>query len=140
MTIILVRYSESQIGTRGKLITTDKNGNLKEFHTLEKQWKNNQNQISCIPTGKYPISFEYSPSFKQNLWELKNVPNRNEIKIHPANKESQLLGCIALGKTITPSGIGLSKKAIEEFHSLLNTSANHIIHIVSTNLIPTTIQ
>jgi hypothetical protein len=65
--------------------------------TLELGWKNNQRNISCIPAGTYPMEWEYSSKFKQHLWELKNVPNRSEIKFHVANYSRQLNGCIAVG-------------------------------------------
>lgn len=65
--------------------------------SLERGWVDNQNRISCVPVGTYPLKLEYSPKFKKKLWELYNVPNRTECKFHVANYWWQLNGCIALG-------------------------------------------
>lgn len=65
---------------------------------LELPWLNNVAQKSCAPAGDYLAVLEYSPSFKYNLFELKNVPGRSEIKIHIANHARELLGCLAPGR------------------------------------------
>lgn len=65
--------------------------------TLELPWKDNLPKISCIPDGEYEVEKTYSPSFKKQLWLIKNVPNRSGIRIHSANFVSELLGCIAPG-------------------------------------------
>jgi hypothetical protein len=51
----------------------------------------------CIPCGVYPIVWEYSPKFKCNLWELKNVSGRSEIKVHVGNSTKDTEGCILVG-------------------------------------------
>lgn len=65
--------------------------------TLELPWHGNKPRTSCVPAGKYPLKLEWSPAFGRDLWELKNVPGRSEVKIHPANYTAQLRGCIAPG-------------------------------------------
>ncbi len=65
--------------------------------SLERGWRNNESNVSCVPAGEYPLKLEYSPRFKKDLWELKEVPNRSEAKFHSANYWNQLNGCIALG-------------------------------------------
>lgn len=74
----------------------------------------------CIPCGVYPISWEYSPKFKCNLWELKNVQDRSEIKVHAGNTVDDTQGCVLLGldaetgeEAIFQSGL-----AIEMFNEL----------------------
>ncbi|RTL03796.1 hypothetical protein EKK58_12100 [Candidatus Dependentiae bacterium] len=74
----------------------------------------------CIPCGVYPIVWEYSPKFKRELWELKNVPNFTEIKIHAGNTVDHTQGCILLGldaetgdESIFHSGL-----AVEMFNEL----------------------
>lgn len=56
-----------------------------------------ENVNYLIPNGVYKALYEYSPKFDQKLWELKGIPERREIKIHPANFARQLKGCIAIG-------------------------------------------
>ena len=53
--------------------------------SLERGWRNNQNNISCVPEGVYPLKLEYSPRFRKDLWELYDVPGRSECKFHAAN-------------------------------------------------------
>lgn len=64
---------------------------------LKIQFMSLENNLKKIPTGTYDLKLDYSPSFKMNLWELYNVPNRSECKIHVANYPKELEGCIAIG-------------------------------------------
>ena len=79
------------------LVLSNTNQPLFASLSLERGWRDNQNGVSCIPVGKYPMKLEYSNRFKTDLWEIKNVPNRSETKFHAANYWNQLEGCIALG-------------------------------------------
>lgn len=96
--------------------------------SLERGWRNNQNSISCVPEGTYPLKYEYSPRFKKKLWELYDVPNRSECKFHAANYWRQLNGCIALGnKHVDIDGDGdtdvtSSREVMKKFHLLLENS------------------
>ncbi len=65
--------------------------------SLERGWRNNERNVSCIPSGEYDLKFEYSDKFERKLWEIKDVPNRSECKFHSANYWFQLQGCVALG-------------------------------------------
>ena len=62
--------------------------------TCEPPWKNNVPNVSCVPEGLYLCVLEYSPRFEKNLYELKNVPDRSEIKFHPISYSDQTNGCI----------------------------------------------
>ena len=64
---------------------------------IERGDRNNKRNVSNVPPGTYPLVYEYSPRFRKHLWELKDVPNRSECKIHQANFWDQLNGCIAPG-------------------------------------------
>lgn len=61
--------------------------------TLEKPWRNNRKNRSCIPEGIYTI--ERNTTGKHQFYGVTNVPSRTFIEIHPANKQDQLAGCIA---------------------------------------------
>lgn len=63
---------------------------------IERGDRNNEQNISNVPTGTYPLIWESSPKFGM-VWELKDVPNRSECKIHAANMWNQINGCIAPG-------------------------------------------
>lgn len=70
-----------------------------ECCTLELPWKDNKNDVSCIPAGRYKGRKIVSPS-NGNCIEIMDVVNRTHIQIHSANYVRQLLGCIAVGKTM----------------------------------------
>jgi len=133
--IHLVRsiYEEKQ--TLGNLFVMDGTSILFQCKTLELPWKENQQNISCVPPGSYPILFEYSPAFQMNLWELKEVPNRSEIKIHQANYFNQLRGCIAIGdKHIFINNdqfkdLRNSRRTLERFHEAMGTQSMSYIYI-----------
>ena len=88
--------------------------------TIELPWKNNEPRISCIPEGKYALEKRYSPHHQWHL-ELKDVPGRQLILIHPANDAlHELLGCIAPVSVITGMGKGnFSRLAFKKITSLL---------------------
>lgn len=91
-TVTLKRISDDGIETRG-ILTVD---SLK-FHTLERPWKNNQHDISCIPKGEYPCEWAFMIDMKSWHYEITDVSDRDRIFFHGANEYFQLAGCIALG-------------------------------------------
>lgn len=102
MIATLIRQTSDEQGTFG-IFTI----NEKSYFSLELPNKNNQPNISCVPTGEYNVFLRFSPHFKKNLYCLHNVPNRSTILIHGANfagdeelgYQTHLQGCIALGKS-----------------------------------------
>lgn len=77
------------------------------WFTVERPWLQNAPSVSCIPAGTYPLKlgFFYSgdgiggkPDYP--AYELQDVPGRALIKIHRANRASQVKGCIAIGKEL----------------------------------------
>ena len=125
-TIKIIRDWQDENQTLGKCTIYDNNNKpLFSAISLERGWRNNANNISCVPLGTYTVVLEYSPRFKMNLWELKNVPNRSECKFHSANYWFQLNGCIALGRTILDinndgyNDVTSSKSTMKAFHKIL---------------------
>lgn len=98
--VILVRDLYDKAYTIGTLMVYD--GPLRVFRSrcLELPWKDNDRRRSCVPAGTYPLILEHSAKFKRELWEIKDVPNRSEVKIHAANYVRQLEGCIAPGLSV----------------------------------------
>lgn len=64
---------------------------------LEKPWKGNQTDISCIPEGRYHCVRYKSPT-KGDVWLLEGTEPRDMIEIHPANLTIELKGCLAPGR------------------------------------------
>lgn len=103
--------------------------------SIEREWADNEVNVSCIPQGSYHLKLEFSQRFKQNLWEVKGVINRSECKFHAANYARQLNGCIALGERrgdIDKDGlidITNSRNTMEKFHKCFNDDITAILKI-----------
>lgn len=68
-------------------------------YTLELPWRDNKNNISCIPEGKYKC---IRGILKGNeRWLLQDVPNRTGVFVHGGRTHRDILGCI-----LTGSGVG----------------------------------
>lgn len=126
-TIQIIRYFQDQNQTLGDCTIFDENNKpIFSAISLERGWRNNQSNVSCVPLGTYNCVLEYSPRFKKDLWELKGVPNRSECKFHAANYWFQLNGCIALGQSLADlnkdgyNDITNSAKTMKAFHEALN--------------------
>lgn len=52
---------------------------------------------TAIPGGIYECGIIYSPHFKRNLVDIKNVPNRTDIRIHAGNTVKDTQGCPLVG-------------------------------------------
>lgn len=111
----LTRLSTGKYGTFGEIKL--KSG--KVIKTLELEWKDNQQKISCIPTGTYECALTQSPKFGQ-VYTVKNVPNRSHILIHAGNWISDIQGCILLGMSADETRLYDSKKALKLFMDDLN--------------------
>jgi hypothetical protein len=125
--IRVLRTIDNGKQTNGVLYVEKDNKILFECFTLELPWKDNQRRVSCIPEGTYKAIKHRSPKFGNSVW-IKDVPNRSEILIHPANHVRQLLGCIAVGKDLKDiDGDGLedttaSRDTMNELLALLPDS------------------
>lgn len=111
--IELIRFGSFKDRTIGRLTCNDEH-----FYTVEKPWVDNQQNISCIPTGYYKLVRVDSPRFGANTWEVANVTGRSHILIHVANTSADVIGCIGLGMGLFPQlqGVSTSRKAIENFY------------------------
>jgi hypothetical protein len=107
-TLSLVRTHMLPEQTKGELFVLDENAQvIFQCYTLELPWKDNQQNISCIPPGRYAITPRWSKKYKDHIHIL-DVPGREWILIHEANFVSQLRGCIAVGRArIDINGDGL---------------------------------
>ncbi|MEM6718927.1 MAG: DUF5675 family protein [Bacteroidota bacterium] len=103
---------------------------------IERGDRNNQRNVSNVPAGTYPLVLEFSPRFQRKLYELKDVPNRSECKVHASNYWHQLNGCIAPGvklKDMNSDGyydVTDSRKALDAFHRALKGVEKTTIEII----------
>lgn len=112
--VVLTRTSKNEKAIYGILMIVE--GDSVDFvcRTIE-------NKVRAFPAGIYPLKLEYSPRFKQDLWELYGIEGRSEIKIHVANYYNQLDGCIGVGRVHQDLNddaivdLGQSRVALEDF-------------------------
>ena len=93
---VLIRLKQNKKQTLGRLFIFDGLDIEFECCTLELPDKQNQRNISCIPTGTYDVNPRTSERHKKHFI-VEDVDNRDYILIHPANYYTQLRGCIAVG-------------------------------------------
>ena len=94
-------------------------GDLSLF-TLEDPWLDNQPNVSCIPTGIFPVNITWSQRFKRYMPEIQNVSGRSGIRIHWGNTDADTTGCVLLGTVaLSDDSIGHSKQAFGYFISWL---------------------
>lgn len=104
MEAVLRRIETGDSGTFG-LIQVKTYDSMLVLATLELPWRENQRNISCIPTGEYTANEVWSNRFKKKLYSLDPVPARSGILIHNGNwsgdtqkgLKSNSEGCILLG-------------------------------------------
>ena len=117
MLLTLKRVAENVDGTFGVLI----HNNIPFCLTLEPEWRDNKQNISCIPNGFYTCQKVNSPKFG-STFEIKRVPNRTHVLFHKGNLETDTLGCIILGEQFESlngkCAILKSGKAFDEFINL----------------------
>lgn len=128
--VSLQRFEGSEEGTFG-IFRVEVGTTEYSFFSGELSWKDNQPNVSCIPTGVYVGRYCWSPRLKRSAYLIDGVPNRAGIRIHPANFMGasalgllcQLNGCIALGEKLGwiegQRSLLLSRPAVRRFEELL---------------------
>lgn len=71
------------------------------FFTLEPPWNNNQENVSCIPTGVYRVAPVLHDDFGHTLL-VQNVLRRTGIYFHCGNLAKETNGCILVGDNYEP--------------------------------------
>jgi len=91
MKAILTRWHFGKKATIGSLSI----GNF-SCQTLELPFRNNLQNVSCIPVGDYCSNRTISNRFG-NTFEVMDVPNRSNILFHWGNFPKDTNGCILIG-------------------------------------------
>lgn len=95
--LLIERVLETEKEIVGNLYFLDKNDAVVfSCNTLDLKYRDNKNNVSAYPTGKYKVKQRTSAKYKKHLHIL-DVPNRSYILIHNANYYRQLRGCTAVG-------------------------------------------
>lgn len=79
---------------------------------------------TAIPTGTYPVAFTWSPKYKRMMPLVGSVTGFQGIRIHSGNTAADTEGCLLVGKTRTPTGVGSSRLAIAELYKLLQAATD----------------
>ena len=103
------------------------------FYTLELPWKDNKENISCIPEDTYLCKKIKSPAHGI-VFQIMNVKDRTYIEVHVANFLTQIRGCVAIGmsKSDTSSPVVWeSEKAFNKFMDIFKDKEEFTLHITS---------
>lgn len=97
----------------------DTDRGLTQIMTLSEIKEVKEYGCTAIPTGRYPISYTYSPRFKKHLPLLLNVPAFDGVRIHSGNTHKDTEGCILLGENKAVGKVLNSRKTMDEFLRIL---------------------
>ena len=95
--VTINRWSFGKMGTFGDICVGEGPRQRNMGYTLELPWRQNQRGISCIPAGVYPLRPSHYYRGDYDCWEICEVSNRDEIKIHIGNTIIDIRGCVVLG-------------------------------------------
>lgn len=122
---LLKTVSISGIGTFGTMYCNGK----PVCKTVEREWLNNEPNVSCIPAGQYRIEWHGSHKYGRRIHliapslgvTVKGSSQRTHCLFHPANLPHELEGCIAPGEFFLRErwGVGSSKNALRNFEDLV---------------------
>lgn len=115
--VYLERFAYLESGTIGRMWAGDWN-----CYTIERPWKNNQPNVSCIPEGDYKCQPFSGTRFK-DVVQIMDVPNRTYILFHVANFPHDLHGCIGVGDRFVSDALEPavynSKKTLSAFFDVV---------------------
>lgn len=95
----LHRLSDDGKQTLGELYVVEDNEIIFTTKTLELPYKDNKNQISCIPADTYTVVKRKTKDskFRYEHLHILDVPNRKWVLVHAGNYYTDILGCILVG-------------------------------------------
>jgi hypothetical protein len=71
---------------------------IHECYTLEPPTMPAPVKPRAIPEGTYPLTIRYSPRHGRNVPHVENVPDFQDIEIHPGNYPHDTEGCLLVGE------------------------------------------
>lgn len=132
MYLQLKRIESNDKQTIGHLFVKDNNHNtIAIFSTLELPWRDNLQQKSCIPVGKYQLVKRWSVRYS-NHFHVTDVIGRSMILIHNGNFFNHTLGCILIGfyhKNMNNDGyldVVHSKSAMSSLNALITQTFTYL--------------
>lgn len=118
LTLLLHRNDQNDLRTLGSISTED--GTIYAPATLELPWENNEHNVSCIPAGSYSCEYTNHPKHGW-VFQVMDVPDRDEILLHVGNFPRNTEGCILLGQNVAVTGDSIehSSAAFKVFMKML---------------------
>ena len=143
----LKRVGKGKESTAGILSVNDKI----LCQVIELAYKDNQREISCVPTGTYRIAFRKEGGFynryiakkwaaeieqSRGMLELQDVPGRDYILIHVGNwaggysKPSNTEGCLLLNERVSQleNGEWIGSSSVSAYKSVYKAIAQWLEH------------
>ncbi|HTG26048.1 MAG TPA: DUF5675 family protein [Reyranella sp.] len=116
MMILALLRTDSSAVTFGRLTLPDG----LSFHTLEPPWRDNLNNVSCIPAGTYTLKRRFSVKHRCILFEITAVPDREDVELHIGNFLKDTLGCVLLGLGRQSEMVTQSHEAFDRFMAAMD--------------------
>ena len=110
MILDLIRVGSSEQGTFGVL----RIGQVPFALTLERPWRDNETNVSCIPPTEYICRRVHSPKFGETF-EVQGVERRSHILFHKGNTIDDTHGCILVGEQFDGTKLAYSGAGYGEF-------------------------
>jgi hypothetical protein len=126
---ILVRRGESKDFTPGEMFM---DGEFFCYTCEDPVRKKKIKGITAIPSGVYRVILSWSNRFQKTLPLLIDVPNFEGVRFHAGNTAADTEGCILVGLTKTPTGVGDSRKAMALLMPKLKAAHDNGEHIEIT--------
>jgi hypothetical protein len=112
-------YSGGKLWINGKYFSftiEDADRGLSDNMDVKDILKVKKQNITAIPTGRYQVAMTYSNRFKRYMPQVLGVKGFEGIRIHVANKATDVEGCIGLAYEDSSDGFaGNSRTACIEF-------------------------
>ena len=124
MEIKVIRDVHSENSTTGKMYVDDvfecftledKDRGLKSTMSLDELKSLKVYGETAIPTGRYQVTTSFSGIFEKEMPLLVNVPDYDEVRIHPGNSDKDTLGCILVGEARTVDWVSNRRAAFARF-------------------------
>jgi len=126
MNVTLYRVYQSPQVVQGVLLVSG----VPQVVTLERPWKNNRRNVSCIPDGEYECTLTYSQKFGLYTYGVNDVPGRSGIIFHVGNTVKDTRGCILVGSRF----LNLDGLAIGESQEGFNLFIRSLVSVQTFNL------
>jgi len=104
--------------------------------SLELPWRQNKNDISCIPANAY-VCERFTHKDLGLAYRVIGVPGRSGVLIHIGNLVKEIRGCILLGNSFdvvttkagSGPGVAASRQALFELMAATNNEPKFILSI-----------